>query len=235
MESGAGHRIDRRAVDPPQRLRFLDVVSRRDEGNGPATEHLIDQQIHQHRGLLSVHVDGADLSLCFGPDMPDLPGRAAHLHNGQDVISRLGDAAGVGDHSRLGSRRQRSPHHGHDSVRSTQHRCGLTHPGCALLSQGSGFVFGVAGLQRRLLRQVQCFDRGWWTAMILLEPDGQLSAAGLDVGAAGRPTLVQSGVDTDDLPDRPLRRIGRLAGSVPDRSANRTPKASRRCCSSAVL
>ena len=28
------------------------------------------------------------------------------------------------------------------------------------------------------------------------------------MGAAGRPALVQSGVDTDDLPDRPLRRIG---------------------------
>jgi hypothetical protein len=43
--------------------------------------------------------------------------------------------------------------------------------------------------------------------MIMLELDGQLTAAGLDVGTAGRPTLVQSGVDADDLPDRPLRRI----------------------------
>jgi hypothetical protein len=32
-----------------------------------------------------------------------------------------------------------------------------------------------------------------------------------------------------------ISRIGRFAGSVPGRSANRTPKASRRCCSSAVL
>ncbi len=30
----------------------------------------------------------------------------------------------------------------------------------------------------------------------------------VDVGAAGRPALVQSGVDADDLPDRPLARIG---------------------------
>jgi hypothetical protein len=44
--------------------------------------------------------------------------------------------------------------------------------------------------------------------MIMLELDGQLAAAGFDVGAAGRPVLVESGVDTDDLPDRPLRRIG---------------------------
>ncbi len=44
--------------------------------------------------------------------------------------------------------------------------------------------------------------------MILLELDGQLAAAGFDADTAGAPALIQSGVDTDDLPDRPLRRIG---------------------------
>ena len=44
--------------------------------------------------------------------------------------------------------------------------------------------------------------------MIILETDGQLAAARLDVRTAGRPACVQSGIDTDDLPDRPLRRIG---------------------------
>jgi hypothetical protein len=44
--------------------------------------------------------------------------------------------------------------------------------------------------------------------MIVLELDGQLTAAGFDVGSACRPALVQSGVDTDDLPDRPLRQVG---------------------------
>jgi hypothetical protein len=44
--------------------------------------------------------------------------------------------------------------------------------------------------------------------MIVLELDGQLAAPGFDVDTAGRPALVQSGVDTDDLPDRPLRRVG---------------------------
>ena len=69
-------------------------------------------------------------------------------------------------------------------------------------------MFGIAGLQRRLLSQMQRFDRCRRTAMIFLELDGEFAAAGVDVAAAGRPTLVQSGVDTDDLPDRPLRRIG---------------------------
>jgi hypothetical protein len=44
--------------------------------------------------------------------------------------------------------------------------------------------------------------------MILLELDCQLAAADVDVGAAGRPALVQSGVDTDDLPHRSLSRVG---------------------------
>jgi hypothetical protein len=54
-----------------------------------------------------------------------------------------------------------------------------------LLSQGSGFVFGVAGLQRRLLGQLQRFDRCRRPAMIVLELDRELAAAGVDVGAAG--------------------------------------------------
>ena len=69
-------------------------------------------------------------------------------------------------------------------------------------------MLGVAGLQRCLLGQVQRFDRCRWSAMIGLELDRQFAAADVDVGAAGRPPLVQPGVDTDDLPDRPLRRIG---------------------------
>jgi hypothetical protein len=69
-------------------------------------------------------------------------------------------------------------------------------------------MFGVAGLQGRLLSQLQRFDRGRRPTMIFLELDGEFAAAGVDVGAAGGPALVQSWVDTDDLPDRPLRRVG---------------------------
>jgi len=54
-----------------------------------------------------------------------------------------------------------------------------------LLSQGSGFVLGVTGLQRRLLRQLQRFNRCRRPPVIVLELDGQLTAAGDDVGTAG--------------------------------------------------
>jgi hypothetical protein len=61
------------------------------QGNRSAIEHLIDQQVHERRGMFRAHVDAADLSLCFGPDMPHLPGGAARLHNGEDVISGVCD------------------------------------------------------------------------------------------------------------------------------------------------
>ena len=108
------------------------------------------------------------LSLRFGPDVPHLPGRPALLHNGQDVIGGLCDPAGVGDRGGLGGRRQRRPHHRRDGLAAAEHGCGFVQPGGALLGQGSGFVFGVAGLQRRLLRQMQRFDRGRRPAMIML-------------------------------------------------------------------
>jgi hypothetical protein len=181
---------------------------RRVDGNGAAIEHLIDQQVYQCRGLFNGHVDGAELSLRFGTDMPHLPCRAALLHDGQHLVGCLGDPAGVDDRCGLGGWRQRRPHHRRDGLDPAQHGCGLFEPGRALLGQGSGFVFGVAGLQGRLLCQLQRFDRCRRSAVIMLELDGQLAAADLDVGAAGRPTLVQSGIDTDDLPDRPLRRVG---------------------------
>jgi hypothetical protein len=44
--------------------------------------------------------------------------------------------------------------------------------------------------------------------VIVLELDGEFAAAGVDVGAAGGPALVHSGVDADDFPDRPLRQVG---------------------------
>jgi hypothetical protein len=40
--------------------------------------------------------------------------------------------------------------------------------------------------------------------MIILELGGQLAAPGFDVGTAGRPALIQPGIDADDLPDWPL-------------------------------
>ena len=51
--------------------------------------------------------------------------------------------------------------------------------------------------------------------MIMLELDGELATADVDMGPAGRPPLVQPRVDTDDFPDRPLARIGTGTRSEP--------------------
>jgi hypothetical protein len=87
-------------------------------------------------------------------------------------------------------------------------------------------MFGVPGLQVGVLRRLQRFNGGWRAPVIGLELDGEFAAADVDVLSADRPTLVQPGVDADDLSDRPL---------VPDRMANDTPRASWRWRSSAVL
>jgi hypothetical protein len=71
-----------------------------------------------------------------------------------------------------------------------------------------GVRLGVAGLQGCLLGQLQHFDRCRWSTMLLLELDGELATAEVDVGSSGRPALVQPGVDADNFPDRPLPRIG---------------------------
>jgi hypothetical protein len=76
-------------------------------------------------------------------------------------------------------------------------------------------VLGVAGLQRCLLGQLQRFHRCGWSTMIMLELDGELATAEVDMGPPGRPPLVQPRVDADNFPDRPLARIGTRARREP--------------------
>jgi hypothetical protein len=107
---------------------------RRGQGNRPTIEHLIDQQVDECRGMFRGQVDGADLSLGFGPDMPHLPRRAARLDDDQDVISGLCDPAAVGDRSGLGVRCQCRLHHRRHGATSAQHGRGLAKPCRALFS-----------------------------------------------------------------------------------------------------
>jgi hypothetical protein len=75
------------------------------------------------------------------------------------VIGRLCDPLRVGDRGGFRGRGERRLHHGRDGATSAQHRCRFVQPGRALLGHGSGFVLGVAGLQGRLVRQMERFDR----------------------------------------------------------------------------
>ena len=119
VQVGTGDGVDRRPVDPPQRLRFLDVVSRCGEGNRPAIQHLIDQQIHQRSRTLDRHIGRTDLPLGLGADMPHLPGGAAFLHHGQDVISRLCDPGASAIVAVPSGRGERGLHYRRDGIAPT--------------------------------------------------------------------------------------------------------------------
>jgi hypothetical protein len=135
VEVGAGDGVNRRSVDPPQRGRFFDAVWWCGQGYRPVLENLINEEFHQRVRVLDAHLHAADLSLCFGPNMPHLPGRPGLLHNGQDVISRLCDPAGVGHARGFGGGDKCRRDHRRDGLRAVQHCCGFVHPGGALLGQ----------------------------------------------------------------------------------------------------
>ena len=97
VEVGAGDGVNRRPVDPPQRARFFDAVRWCGQGYRSVLEDLINEEIHQRVRLLGRHVDGADVALGFGTDVPHLPGRPGLLHGGQHPGGGLRDPAGVGD------------------------------------------------------------------------------------------------------------------------------------------
>jgi hypothetical protein len=74
----------------------------------------------------------------------------------------------------------------------------------------------VTGFQGGPLGQMQGLDRSRWPTVVGVELDGELAAPGIDAGPAGRPELIQARVDANDLPDRPLARVGPGTFGEPD-------------------
>jgi transposase len=119
---GTGDGVNRGAVDPPQRARFFNAVRWCGQGYRPAIEHLIDQQIDQRRGLFRGHVDGADMALGFGTDVPRLPDRPGLLHGGQHPVGGLRDPVGVGQARGFCGGTKCRGDHGGDGAAATEHR-----------------------------------------------------------------------------------------------------------------
>jgi hypothetical protein len=95
----------------------------------------------------------------------------------------------VGTRSRRHGWCQRRCDHRLDSAGIAEDLGGFGHPNPALLGFGAGFVLRVTGFQGGLLGKVQGLDgRRYWPG--------------------ARPALVQARVDANDLPDRPLARVG---------------------------
>ena len=120
--------------------------------------------------------------------------------------------------------------HGVDRVRSAERLGGLGVLAAALLGQGAGFVFGLAGLQGGLLRQLQRFHRRRRPTMITLKPGWQLPMPFLDQHPPRRPTFIKGRVDPDDLPRRTLPRISGGPIREPHLPAGRAGDAQGRCC-----
>ena len=124
---------------------------------------------------------GADLPVGLGPHVPHLPGGAARLHLRQHPCGGLLYPRGVDpDRRGLAPGRQCSPDHPGDPVGPAQDVLGLGAPGGALLVQGARFVLGLAGLEGRLLGQLDGLDDGRGAAVVALEGLGELGPSGLD-------------------------------------------------------
>ena len=220
---GSGNRVHAGTVDPTQHPRLADAVVSTSQGDRLGVQHLGHEQLDQLLDLVGGNLYGPDLALCFGADMPALPGRTVFLHRLQHLLRRRrhplrihgrGLVVEIGLSAWLII--------GLDRVRSAERFDGLDMPGGTLLGQRAGFVLGVPGFQGGLLRQLQRLHRRRRPTMITLKPRRQFTLPVLDQHPPRRPTLVQR----RSTPT--ISRTGRLPGSVSGRSANRTPSRSRR-------
>ena len=89
---------------------------------------------------------------------------------------------------------------------------GLSPPPLPLLVEGSGFVFGVPGLQGGLLREPERLDRGGDAAVVADERGGEVGGDGLDGAAAAGPAGHEGGVDADEFADGSLAGCGGAVG-----------------------
>jgi hypothetical protein len=132
-EVGSGHRVHARTVGSTQRRRLADAVVCPSQGHRSSQQHLLDEQLHQLINLVGIDFGSPDLALCFGADMPALPGRAVGFHRRQDLLSGRGHPLRVHGRVRRGGRIEGLLDHGLDRVRSADRFDGFRMPGGALL------------------------------------------------------------------------------------------------------
>ena len=219
---GAGDGVDAGAVAAAQGVRHLHGVAAAGERHRMRGEDLVDQQAHD-----AVHVGGVELDAAYLPQrlslhVPALPVRAGGLQRVADS-DRRGAHPGCVDAVRgaVGWVECRGDHRLHGAVPAEDLAC-LSGPCGALLGQRAGRVLGLAGLQGRLLCQLDRLDRRGRPTVRGLERLGQDAPACLDAGAAGGPALVQQRVHAADLADGPLARVGARPGLEAD--AEGTPQ-----------
>jgi hypothetical protein len=122
----------------------------------------------------------AELPLCFGPQMPELPRRSMLLQCREHPIRGPRPPHRRGTRHRSGRRIQHLIDHRLDPRRSAERVDCFGAPGGALLGEGSGFVLAVSGLQRGLLSQLQHLNPARRPAMVMGERGGEFGPADLD-------------------------------------------------------
>jgi hypothetical protein len=170
-------------------------------------QHLGDEQLHELIDFVGGNLYGPELALCFGADMPALPGRATFLHRRQHFLRARRHPLRAHGWARYPGGVQSMCDHGLDRISSAEGFGGLGMPGGALLGQSTGFVFGVPGFQGGLLRQLQRLHRCRRPTMITLKPARQLTLPHLDQHSPRRPPFIQDRINADNLPHRPLTRL----------------------------
>jgi hypothetical protein len=147
------------------------------------------------------------VALRLGADMPALPGCTPFLHRLQHFPRRHRHPLCIHMRAWRRGRVESIGDHGLKRIGSAESLRGLGTPGGALLGQGARFVLGLAGLQGGLLCQLQRLHRCRRPTMITLKMTCQLPLPVLDQHPPAGPPLIQSWVNPDDLPHKPLTRI----------------------------
>ena len=191
---GPGDGEHRRPIPTPQLHRKPGRVLDGGEANRPRQRCVDDQSRHGGQ-LVGGQVGAAELALRLGPDVPGLPGRPMLLQHRDHPLRHL--PYPVRRHHRTGDRRraQGPGDHGGDLAWPAHHLDGLGVPGGALLGEGAGFVFGVAGFQGGLLGQLNLLHPARRPPMLGGERGGELGRPDLDHPPARRPPGEQRRVD----------------------------------------
>jgi hypothetical protein len=154
----AGDGVDRRRVDPPQRLRFGDIVSRCGRATDPRSSTSSSNRSTSaaacSAGTSMVRTCRCDSArTCHSCQVERLASITVRIRSpcARSSVSRQSWWPQQAVRAPCAPSRRRPPR--------SQHGCRFAEPGGALPGQGSGLLFGVAGLQRRLLRRMQRFYR----------------------------------------------------------------------------
>ena len=209
--------------------------SGRGQAHRPAVEHLVDEQVDQRArparragrrrgpGVAPRRGRARSARSSGVPPSPPGPGRRSARPSAASTDAWRSRRPGRVPSRTIAATAPRSAEH---LLRLRSARWRVARPGCGVRAWRRGSPRWPAG-PAASLRPGSVAGRGRpGTAMASSPRRASM------LGPAGRPALVQSRVDADDLPDRPLARVGAGPFGEPHARACRGGAAPGRCCRS---